>query len=236
MSQRINISSFRPLTHSFSIQRTHGWHIPNLNPTPLLHIRIVERRPQPALALGHRQPKPHQMPPDPLPSVLINAPSRPILVRRPRMQHVSVRKKLDIARLQDHVQRQRCRRLIEDLQRVQLRLAQRVDHRVRPRVVSAQRGDVVGIEFEPHAVAVALGVQHAGHVPRILALADLALAVEVPVGRGEGFDDVRVLALQGVVDVVGGGDVGLAAGEGLGDAEEADEVCAVGVEVLSGGV
>jgi hypothetical protein len=43
-----------------------------------------------------------------------------------------------------------------------------------------------------------------------------------------------VLALQGVVDVVGGGDVGLAAGEGLGDAEEADEVCAVGVEVLSG--
>jgi hypothetical protein len=43
-----------------------------------------------------------------------------------------------------------------------------------------------------------------------------------------------VLALQGVVDVVGGGDVGLAAGEGLGDAEEADEVCAVGMEVLSG--
>ena len=43
-----------------------------------------------------------------------------------------------------------------------------------------------------------------------------------------------MLALQGVVDVVGGGDVGLAAGERLGDAEEADEVCAVGVEVLSG--
>lgn len=45
-----------------------------------------------------------------------------------------------------------------------------------------------------------------------------------------------MLALQGVVDVVGGGDVGLAAGKGLGDAEEADEVCAVGVEVLPGGV
>jgi hypothetical protein len=45
-----------------------------------------------------------------------------------------------------------------------------------------------------------------------------------------------VLALQGVVDVVGGGDVGLAAGKGLGDAEEADEVCAIGVEVLSGEV
>jgi len=35
--------------------------------------------------------------------------------------------------------------------------------------------------------------------------------------------------------VVGGRDVGLATGEGFGDAEEADEVGAVGVEVLSGG-
>jgi hypothetical protein len=40
-------------------------------------------------------------------------------------------------------------------------------------------------------------------------------------------------ALQGVVDVVGGGYVGFAAGEGFGDAEEADEVGAVGVKVLS---
>lgn len=56
----------------------------------------------------------------------------------------------------------------------------------------------------------------------------------MPVRRCEGLDDVWVLALQGVVDVVGGGDVGLAAGERLGDAEQADEVCAVGVEVLSG--
>ena len=42
-----------------------------------------------------------------------------------------------------------------------------------------------------------------------------------------------MLALQDVVDVVGGGDVGLAAGERFGDAEEADEVGAIGVEVLS---
>lgn len=175
------------------------------------------------------------MPPDPLPAILINAPRRPILVRRPRMQHMSISKKLDIARLQNHMQRQPRRRLLERLQRVQLRRAQRGYHRVGTRVVSSERGDVVGVEFEPHALAVALGVQHAGDVPRVLALIKLAFAVEVPVRRCEGFDDVRVLALQGVVDVVGGGDVGLAAGERFGDAEEADEVGAIGVEVLSGG-
>ena len=197
----------------------------------------MERRPQPALTLRHRQPKPHQMPPDPLPPILINAPRGPILVRSPRMQHVTVRKKLNIARLQDHMQRQPRRRLLEGLQRVRLRRAQRWDHRAGTRIVACERGDVVGVEFEPHALAVALGVQYARDVPRVLAGAGLALAVEVPVWRGEGFDDVRVLALQGVVDVVGGGDVGLAAGQRLGDAEEADEVCAVGMEVLSiGGV
>lgn len=130
MVHHLKLYSSGPLTSSFSVQRTHRRHIPNLNPTPLLHIRIVERRPQPALALRHRQPKPHQMPPHPLPSILINAPRRPILVRRPRVQHVSISKKLDIARLQNHMQRQPRRRLLESLQRVQLRRAQRGDHRV----------------------------------------------------------------------------------------------------------
>lgn len=40
-------------------------------------------------------------------------------------------------------------------------------------------------------------------------------------------------ALQRVVDVVGRGDIRLAAGEGFANAQEADEVGAVGVEVLS---
>ena len=195
----------------------------------------MERRPQPALTLRHRQPQPHQVPPNPLPSILINAPSRPILISSPSMQHMSVGEQLNIARLKNHVQRQSRRRVVEDFQRMLLRIAQRWDHGVRARVVARERGDVVGVEFEPHALAVALGVQHAGDVPRVLALIKLAFAVEVPVRRCEGFDDVRVLALQGVVDVVGGGDVGLAAGERFGDAEEADEICAVGVEVLSGG-
>lgn len=158
MLHHLKLYSSGRLTRSFSVQRTHRRHIANLDPTPLLHIRIVERRPQPALALRHRQPKPHQMPPDPLPAILVNAPCRPILVRRPGMQHMSVSKKLDVARLQNHMQRQPRRRLLESLQRVQLRRAQRGDHRVGTRIVSSERGDVVGVEFEPHAVAVALGV------------------------------------------------------------------------------
>jgi hypothetical protein len=133
MLQRFQILAFQLFssTRSFSIQRTHRRHITNLNPTPLLHIRIVKRRPQPALALRHSQPKTHQMPPDPLPSILINATSRPVLVRRPRMQHMSISKKLDVARLQNHMQRQLRRRLLQDLQRVQLRCTQRRDHSVR---------------------------------------------------------------------------------------------------------
>lgn len=171
----------------------------------------MERRPQPTLALRHSQPKPHQMPPHPLPPILINAPRRPILIRRPRMQHMPVSKKLNITRLQNHMQRQPRRRLLQHLQRVQLRLTQRRDHRVRTRIVAAEGCDVVGIDLVPYPVTVALGVQYAGLVPRVLALADFAFAVEVPVWSCEGFDDVGVLALQGVVDVVGGGDVGFAA-------------------------
>ena len=62
---------------------------------------------------------------------------------------------------------------------------------------------------------------------------DFALAVEVPDGLGEEAEEVRVRGAQGVVDVVDGGDVGFAAGEGAGDAEEADDVGGVAVEVLA---
>jgi len=66
-----------------------------------------------------------------------------------------------------------------------------------------------------------------------LTRADFAFAIEVPVGCREGLDNVRVGLLQGVEDVMRGDDVGFAALERFGDAEEADEVGAVGVEVLS---
>ena len=194
----------------------------------------MKRRPQTPPALRHRQPKPHQMPPNPLPPILIHAPRRPILISCPRVQYMPISKQLNIPRLQNNMQRQSRRRLLQHLQSVQLRFAQRRDHSIRSRVISRERGDVVGIDLVPYPVAFALGVQDAGNVPGVLALADFAFAVEVPVWRGEGLEDVGVGALQGVVDVVGGGDVGFAAGEGLGDAEEADEVGAVGVEVLSG--
>jgi len=173
------------------------------------------------------------MPAHPLPATLIHTPRRPILVRSPRMQNMSIRQQLNIPWLQNHMQRQPRSNLIQRLQRMLLRLAQSRYHCTSTTVIPPQRGNIVGVEFEPHALAVALGVQHAGNVPGVLALCDLAFAVKVPVWSCEGLDYVGVFALKGVVDVVRGGDVGFAAGEGFGDAEEADEVGAVCVVELS---
>ena len=62
---------------------------------------------------------------------------------------------------------------------------------------------------------------------------DFAFAIEVPDWAGEEAEDGRVGAAEGVVDVVDGGDVGFAAGEGAGNAEEADDVGGVAVEELA---
>ena len=68
-----------------------------------------------------------------------------------------------------------------------------------------------------------------------MAGADFAFAVEIPDRFREGFEDVGPGSVQDVPDVVGGDDVGFAAFESAGEAEEADEVGVVGVEELSGG-
>lgn len=66
-----------------------------------------------------------------------------------------------------------------------------------------------------------------------LVAGDFAFAVEVPDWLGEECEGVRVCGAEGVVDVVDGGDVGFATGEGAGDAEEADDVGGVAVEELA---
>lgn len=93
------------------------------------------------------------------------------------------------------MQRQPRRRLLEHLQRVELRVAQRRYYRVWTGIVTPQRCNVVGIDFVPDSAAVALGVEDARTVPGVLPLTDFAFAVEVPVWSCEGFDYVGVLAL-----------------------------------------
>lgn len=61
----------------------------------------------------------------------------------------------------------------------------------------------------------------------------LALAVVVPDGLCEDLRDVGALDLQGVPDVLGGGEVGFAAFKGAGNAEEADDVAVIDVEELA---
>lgn len=227
--------------HLLRIQRTIRRHIIDLNTSPLLNIAIMKRRPQPTLTLRHRQPKPEQMPPHPLAPLLIQTPRRPVLVRRASVQHVPVRQELNVSRLENHMQREARRRLVQNCESALLRGRERRDHSVGAGVEAREGGHVVRVEFQPDAWwgasgvgLLALCVEDAGFVPGVLARADFAFAVEVPVGRGEGLHHVGVLVLQGVVQVVRGDDVGFPTGEGFGDAEEADEVGAVGVKVLSG--
>ena len=84
------------------------------------------------------------------------------------------------------------------------------------------------------AINAGLEVEDAGADVGVLAGADFAFAVEIPDWLGEGFENVGAGLVQDVPDVVGGDDVGFAAFEGAGEAEETDEVGVVGVEELSG--
>lgn len=153
------------------------------------------------------------------------------------MEHVRVTQELDVAWCEDHVERVCFAHCFQHLHCVLLLHRQRWNARVGPAVESSQRGDIVGVEPRVDAGLLPVGpvfqVDHTTADPGLLASGDFSLAVKVPVWGGEGFDDVWVRALQDVEDVVRGDDVGFAAGLGFRDAEEADEVGAVCVEVLS---
>ena len=93
--------------------------------------------------------------------------------------------------------------------------------------------DVAALLGVDAAVGAGLEVEDAGADVGVLAGTDFAFAVEIPDGFGEGFEDVGPGLVEDVPNVVGGDDVGFAAFEGAGEAEEADEVGVVGVEELS---
>lgn len=166
------------------------------------------------------------------------------LVRCPGMQQMRVAHELDVAHLEDHVQRQPLARLLKDGQGANLLLAQGWHQ---PLVGEArQAADVVRIPLAvytggraqpvgPLAVAEVFKVEDGLPRPLILAVGDLALAVKVPDGLGQELGDVWVLALERVPHAVHADKVALAALGGSLDAEEADDIAVVGVEELPGG-
>jgi hypothetical protein len=90
---------------------------------------------------------------------------------------------------------------------------------------SAERLHVVGIPLGVYAaVGAFLEIEDRGLDIRFLALADLALAVEVPDGLGEGLSDVRTFLLQSVPDVVGGDDIGLPSLESASDTKKTYDI------------
>lgn len=147
------------------------------------------------------------------------------------MQEVRVTDKLDIANLEDHVQREPLARLLEDGQGPPLGLAQGRDDAL---VGEARQGlDKVRVPLAVDAaLAPGLEVEDGGANPLLLALADLALAVKVPHRLGQQLRHIRVLGLQRVPHVVDGDDVALAALLRPVDAQQAHDVARVRVEEL----
>ena len=173
--------------HLFGVQRADWRLIIDLDPATLLVVAVVKRRLPSAFAFWDREPQPHQMPPHPRPALLIHAARRMILIRRPRVEDMRIAQQLDVARVEDHMQRQLRARIVQNLKRALLLLRQRWNPGVGTGVEAFQRGHVVGVEFGPDARGARRVVLHeddAGSIPRVLAFADLTFAVEVPVGRG----------------------------------------------------
>lgn len=141
---------------------------------------------------------------------------------------------LDIAQLKHHMQTQLHARILQDLQRLQLLRRQRRDL---PDIREPFKGlDEVRVRLGEHARVVGARLEVEERLAHVLVFAEggLAFAVVVPDGLCEGLGDVGTLALEGVPDVLGGGEVGFAAFEGAGYAEEADDVAVVDVEELAG--
>jgi len=189
--------------------------------------RVGERQLPASLGLRRRQPQTHKVP--------ARRRRRVVSISRAAVQGVRVAEELDVADLEDHVQRQAHAGFFQHGGGVLLCLGEgRDDAGV---AEARERFHVVGVPFAVDAgglVGPGFFVEDGLAGVGFLADGDFAFAVEVPDGLGEGLGNVGVLFLEGVPDVVGGDDVGLAAFEGTVDAQQADDVAVVGVEELAG--
>lgn len=157
-----------------------------------------------------------------------------VLVRRAAVEGVRVAEELDVADLEDHVQGQAHASLFQHGGGVLLGGREGWD--LAGGAEAGEGFDVVRVPFAVDAgrlIGASLFVEDGLAGVGFLTGGDLALAVEVPDGLGEGFRDVWVLALQGVPDVVRRDDIRLAAFERAVDAEKADDVTVVCVEELA---
>ena len=90
---------------------------------------------------------------------------------------------------------------------------------------SAERLHVVWIPLRVHSsVRPFLEVEHGGLNIWFFAFTYFSLAVEVPDGFGQGLGNIWAFFLEGIPDVMGGGDIGLTPLEGSGNAEQSYDV------------
>ena len=145
-----------------------------------------------------------------------------------------VAQELDIAHLQNHMQRQPLARLLEDLHSPQLLLAERGDQAL---ITEPREGlDIVRVPLAVQpALAAVLNVHNRLADPLLLALAHLALAIKVPDGLGQELSHIGVLLLEGVPDVVHRHDIRLAAFLRAVHAQQTDDIAIIGMEELSRG-
>ena len=155
-----------------------------------------------------------------------------VLVRGPCMQDMCIGQELDIANLEDHVQRQLGAGVFQYLGGVLLLFRQGRDE---SRVAEArQAADEVWIVLAVYAsVRSGFLVKDGRLDPFFLAMRGLAFTVKVPDRLCEGLGHIWVLALQSVPDVVRGDNVGFSTFEGAVHAQQTDYVAVVCVEVLA---
>jgi len=157
---------------------------------------------------------------------------RIILIRCPGMQDLRVAQELNIPDLQNHVQRHPLTRLLQDLHRL-AHFRRRLRHFTC--FPSRLEGlDEIRIPFAVDALlALGFDIQH--RLDRPLPLPDTRLQppAEVPNRLRQRLDHIGAFLLQDIVHFVDTGDVGFAAFERAGDAQEPDNVAVVGVEELA---
>lgn len=117
------------------IQRRHRRGVVDLDAAPLLLVAVPEGQLPAALVLRRREPEAHQVP--------AGRGGRVVGVRRAGVQDVRVGQELDVADVEDHVQREAVAGGLEDLEGLQLGGGQGWDDAL---VGEAGQGaDVVGV-------------------------------------------------------------------------------------------
>lgn len=185
-------------------------------------MRTILERPLPTtLTLGSGQPEPQEVTP--------RCRRRVVGVSGSRVENMCIGDELNVTDLEDHVQRQPLRGLLEHLDRFKLFL--RVTRNQPSFNVPPDRLDKVWVVMRKYLAVVKVKDRLLN--PSLLSVRDLALAVKIPIRLNEQLGDVGTFRLERVPQVVRRDNIRLASLFRLVQAKQANDIGRVGVKELS---